>query len=60
DSYNLVVNANHPLIGRLASGEADEAHQALARQAIDLALLSKGLLKGSELTRFVKGSFEKL
>jgi molecular chaperone HtpG len=60
DSYNVVANANHPLLSKLAEGGDAEANKEIARQAIDLALLSKGLLKGSELTRFIKKSFDKL
>lgn len=58
DMYNLVVNANHPLISKILS-EGDSAKQTqLAKQAADLALLSQGLLKGEELTKFIKRSVE--
>lgn len=58
DMYNLVVNSNHPVISKLLA-ETDEARQKqLARQAADLALLSQGLLKGEELTKFIKRSVE--
>ncbi|MDZ4750637.1 MAG: molecular chaperone HtpG [Flavobacteriales bacterium] len=60
DSYNIVANSNHPLLSKLAEGQEVDSNKEIARQAIDLALLSKGLLKGSELTRFIKKSFEKL
>lgn len=58
DMYNLVVNANHPLIGKILS-ETDSVKQTqLAKQTADLALLSQGLLKGEELTKFIKRSVE--
>lgn len=58
DMYNLVVNANHPLITKILN-EGDSAKQTqLAKQATDLALLSQGLLKGEELTKFIKRSVE--
>ena len=58
EMYNLVVNANHPLIGKiLAEGDVDKK-SALAKQAADLALLSQGLLKGEKLTSFIKRSVE--
>lgn len=58
DMYNLVVNANHPLISKILA-ETDATKQSqLAKQAADLALLSQGLLKGEELTKFVKRSVE--
>lgn len=58
DMYNLVVNSNHPLISKILA-ETDNAKQSqLAKQAADLALLAQGLLKGEELTKFVKRSVE--
>jgi molecular chaperone HtpG len=56
DNYKVTVNGNHPLIKRILE-ETDEANkEKLAKQAFDLALLSRGLLTGSELTDFVKRS----
>ncbi|MFM1931493.1 MAG: hypothetical protein RL226_796 [Bacteroidota bacterium] len=52
DSYNLVVNGNHPLIADLAHGE-DEARKDKVRQLTDLARLSHGILKGEALTAFI-------
>ena len=58
DSYNLVVNINHPLIGQvLNEGDADKQKQ-LVHQLTDLALLSNGLLKGEALTQFIKRSVD--
>jgi molecular chaperone HtpG len=55
DSYKVAVNGNHKLIDRILN--ADEATGAqLARQAFDLAMLSQGMLTGSELTAFVNRS----
>ncbi|MDP4826807.1 MAG: molecular chaperone HtpG [Flavobacteriales bacterium] len=53
DSYNLVVNANHPLVSELASSE-DATQKETIRQLTDLARLSHGILKGEELTTFVE------
>ncbi|MBL7882993.1 MAG: molecular chaperone HtpG [Bacteroidia bacterium] len=58
DMHNLVVNSNHPLISKIVN-EKDEAKQKqLTKQAADLAMLSQGLLKGEELTKFIKRSVE--
>jgi molecular chaperone HtpG len=58
DMYNLVVNSNHPLISKILA-ETDASKQSqLAKQAADLALLSQGLLKGEDLTKFLKRSVE--
>ncbi len=56
DSYNLVVNSNHALISRLKETENEEDKKALAKQLFDLARLSQNLLKGEELTSFIKRS----
>ena len=55
DNFKVAVNANHPLITKILS--AEEAQQTvLAKQAFDLALLAKGMLKGKDLTEFVERS----
>jgi len=58
DNYNLVVNPNHRLVGRLAETSEEESRNKLAKQLIDLALLSQNLLKGSELTSFIQRSVD--
>ena len=56
DSFNLVINGNHPLITKM-SEEKDEDHKkTLAKQLVDLAKLSQNLLKGEDLTGFIKRS----
>lgn len=58
EMYNLVVNTNHELAGSILNSD-DKIHQeALVKQALDLARLSQNLLKGEELTAFVKRSFD--
>ena len=57
DTYKVAVNANHKVMGKILA--ADEAQQVLlAKQAFDLGLLAKGLLKGADLTAFVGRSAE--
>ena len=58
DMFNLVVNANHPLISRILNEKNKETQKKLTKQISDLALLSQNMLKGEELTRFVKRSVE--
>lgn len=58
DMYNLVVNSNHPLISKILSEKNSDTQAQLAKQAADLAMLSQGLLKGEELTKFIKRSVE--
>ncbi|MBK9357320.1 MAG: molecular chaperone HtpG [Bacteroidales bacterium] len=56
DSYNLVVNGNHPLISKMNNEMDEESKKVLAKQLVDLAKLSQNLLKGEELTGFIKRS----
>lgn len=56
DRYKVAVNSNHPLITRMLEAEGEDAQSRLARQAVDLALLSQGMLSGPELTEFVQRS----
>ncbi|MDT8886927.1 molecular chaperone HtpG [Aquirufa sp. LEPPI-3A] len=58
-TYNITVNANHPLIGKLAALESEEEQKALAKQISDLALLSQNLLTGADLTAFIKRTIAK-
>ena len=58
ESYNLVVNINHPLIGRVLNETDSEKQKELVHQLTDLALLGNGLLKGEALSRFLKRSVE--
>ena len=46
ENYNLVVNSNHKLVGRLLNEENEDKKSELIKQFLDLALLSQGLLKG--------------
>ncbi|MGL4631979.1 MAG: molecular chaperone HtpG [Leadbetterella sp.] len=56
-SYNLVVNGNHPLVGKIAN---EGNTNGLVKHLYDLALLSQGMLSGSELTQFINASVSKL
>lgn len=58
DMYNLVVNTNNALIKNLLNVEDKEKQDIKIKQALDIAKLSQNLLKGKELTAFVKRSFE--
>lgn len=58
EMYNLVVNTNHPLISTILETKTDKKKERLINQAIDLAMLGQGMLKGEELTNFIKRSVE--
>ncbi len=58
DMYNLVVNVNHPLVGEILETRTKKKRTRLINQCLDLARLSKGLLKGEEMTTFIQRSFD--
>lgn len=58
EMYNLVVNTNHPLISDILNTKTAKKQERLIKQSLDLAKLSQNLLKGEELTAFIKRSFE--
>ncbi len=58
EMYNLVVNTNSDLASNILNSTDKSAQESLVKQALDLAKLSQNLLKGEELTAFVKRSFE--
>ncbi|MFA7616239.1 MAG: molecular chaperone HtpG [Weeksellaceae bacterium] len=59
EMYNLVVNTNCDLATEILNKPDDERAELIGN-ALDLAKLSQNLLKGKELTDFIKRSFEKL
>lgn len=58
EMYNLIVNTNHELVSEILNTKTAKKRERLINQSIDLARLSKGLLKGEELTNFIKRSYE--
>ena len=58
DMYNLVVNGNSDLVQSIFNEKDEEKKSGLIQQAVDLAKLSQGLLKGEKLTEFVSRSYE--
>lgn len=56
ESYNLAINSNHNLIGKILVEKTKKKRTNLINQLLDLALLSQGMLKGEDLTAFVSRS----
>lgn len=57
EMFDVKVNSNHPLVGAILNKKG-ENKQKTAKQLTDLAMLSQGMLKGEELTKFIKRSVE--
>jgi molecular chaperone HtpG len=58
EMYNLVVNTNSELVSEILGTKTKKKQERLITQSLDLARLSQGLLKGEELTNFIKRSYE--
>lgn len=54
ESYQVVVNTNHPLVAQNLLKKEGAEQEGLARHLTDLALLNQGMLKGAALTQFIK------
>ena len=61
DSFNIVVNTNHPVIATKLVKMKDKEKQAdLSKYLVNMALLQQGMLRGEELTGFLDKTLEKL
>ena len=54
--YNVVINTNHPKAKIFLNEKAEDK----MKKAFNLALLSKGLLKGEALFEFLKAEEESI
>ena len=54
--YNVVVNMENPLVGKIIADKDAQNSRDLLRQVTDLALLSNGMLKGKDLSDFIARS----
>ena len=60
ENYNLVVNSNNPVLGRLLVEPDGGKQSATIKHLFDLALLAQNMLKGKELAEFIKRSTEQI
>ena len=58
EMYNLIVNVNNPICSEILNSKSKAKKEKLINQSLDLAKLSQNLLKGEELTSFIKRSFD--
>jgi len=58
EMYNLVVNTNSELVVEILNTKTKKKQERLINQSLDLARLSQGLLKGKELSEFIKRSYD--
>ena len=60
EMYNLVVNTNSDLAGKILTTENADEKTTQIKHALDLAKLSQNLLKGKELTDFIQRGYQSL
>jgi len=53
---SVVVNSSHPLAEKVLEKKTGESRERLAKQLLDLARLSQGMLSGKDLTEFIERS----
>lgn len=59
DTYNVVVNTNHPLVAtKLLEEESEDAKKELAQYLLNLAKLNQNMLRGADLTAFINKSID--
>ena len=58
DEVNFTLNGNHPIHGQILTEGDEGKKEKLVRNLLDLALLSQGMLKGSDLTEFISRSVD--
>lgn len=58
DNFVAKINTNHKLANKILLNTNDEQRKEMAKQAFDLARLSKNLLKGKDLSGFIKRSID--
>ena len=58
DQFDLTINGNHAIVGKILRAKKEEKKEQLAKQAYDLAMLSQNMLSGADLTNFIKRSLE--
>ena len=58
EMHNVIVNTNSNLISNILNTKTKNKREKLIKQSFDLAKLSQNLLKGEDLTNFIKQSFD--
>jgi molecular chaperone HtpG len=57
-SYNVAINANHPVTAKILKADNEQDKAKLVKQAYDLGLLSQNMLSGADLTAFIQRTAE--
>ena len=58
EMFTLLVNTNHEIVGQILNTKTSKKRERLIHQSLDLARLSQNLLKGEDLTTFIKRSVD--
>lgn len=60
ESYDLIVNANHPIAQRILEDQDQDKKKQLIEHCTELAMLQQNLLKGEALSNFIRRSIQML
>lgn len=60
EMYNLIVNTNHPFVGKILEVNDEQKQKQMIKEATELALLSQNLLHGEALTNYVEKQFSQM
>ena len=58
EMYNLIINVNNSINSEILKSKSKDKRKRLINQSLDLAKLSQNLLKGEDLTSFIKRSVD--
>jgi len=58
DQFDVTINGNHAVIGKILRAKKEEKKKQLAKQSYDLAMLSQNMLSGTDLTNFIRRSVD--
>jgi molecular chaperone HtpG len=58
DEINFTINGNHPVHQQILQETDADRQNKMAKNLVDLALLSQGMLKGTSLTEFIRRSVD--
>ncbi len=58
DEVNFTLNGNHPVHQQVLQEQDGDKKEKIVKNLLDLALLSQGMLKGTDLTEFIQRSVD--
>ncbi|MFA8451167.1 MAG: molecular chaperone HtpG [Bacteroidales bacterium] len=60
ESFQLIINSNSPICEKILNEDNEETQKQTIKHIFDLAKLSQNLLKGEDLTNFIKRNMDQV